>query len=142
VHLALFPSGLDDWRDDGLLDRWAQLSAVRTPVNVALEEQRQAKVITSSLSARVGVSASGALAELLADYRDDLPALFGVSQVVLEPAPTEAAATVEGLHVRVERADGVKCERCWRYVPQVSQSSDFAGLCDRCAEALAEPVGG
>jgi isoleucyl-tRNA synthetase len=141
VHLTLFPNDYDRWKDDQLLERWAQLSAVRDRVNVALEEKRQQKLITSSLSARVVVAASATLAELLADYHDELPTIFGVSQVDLaQPAEAnrEPSQTVQ---VTVHRADGVKCERCWRFVPAVSDASDFKGLCDRCVDALAEPVG-
>ncbi|HUE86284.1 MAG TPA: isoleucine--tRNA ligase [Vicinamibacterales bacterium] len=138
VHLALFPSDFGRWQDDARLDRWGQLSIVRNAVNVALEEKRQQKVITSSLSARVGVAATGALAQLLAETRDDLPTLFGVSQVDLDEAYTEAAEQSSGVQVRVERADGVKCERCWRFVAAVTPE----GICDRCVEALAEPVSG
>ncbi len=140
VHVALFPADLAPWRDDGLLDRWAQLSAVRDPVNVALEEKRQEKTITSSLSARVSLAASGALAALLAEYRDDLPTIFGVSQVELDPSALEETESPEGVRVRVERATGVKCERCWRFVPAVSAEPEFQGLCGRCVDALAEPV--
>ncbi len=136
VHLALFPSDVERWQDEGLVDRWAQLGMVRNAVNVALEEKRQQKVITSSLSARVGVAATGALAQLLADSREELPTIFGVSQVVLDEAYTEAAERSSGVQVRVERADGVKCERCWRFVPTVTAE----GICDRCVEALAESV--
>ncbi len=137
VHLALFPADLGRWHDDGLVDRWAQLGIVRNAVNLALEEKRQQKLITSSLSARVSVAATGALAQLLADARDELPTLFGVSQVVVDEAYTEAAEHSTGVRVRVERADGVKCERCWRFVPAITAE----GICDRCVEALAEPVG-
>jgi isoleucyl-tRNA synthetase len=135
VHLALFPSSLPQWQDDGLLERWALLSSVRDQVNVALEEQRQQKVITSSLSARVSVAASGSLAELLEQYRQELPAIFGVSQVVLDQAPREAT----NVTVSVYRADGTKCERCWRYVPSVSEAPEFEGLCERCVDALSQP---
>jgi isoleucyl-tRNA synthetase len=38
----------------------------------------------------------------------------------------------------VEKAEGIKCERCWRYVPAVSDSPEFKGLCERCVDALAE----
>jgi isoleucyl-tRNA synthetase len=134
VHLTLFPSGTADWADDRMLDRWAQLGSVRNTVNAALEEKRQQKVITSSLSARVGLAASGALAQLLGEYRNDLPTLFGVSQVELDQAFT--ATSEQTVQVRVEKADGVKCERCWRFVPTVTAE----GICDRCVEALAEPV--
>jgi isoleucyl-tRNA synthetase len=136
VHLAVFPSDLSRWHDDARLDRWAQLTTVRSAVNAALEEKRQQKVITSSLSARVGVAATGALAQLLADARDELPTVFGVSQVDVDEAYTEAAEHSADVRVRVERAEGVKCERCWRFVPAVSAE----GICERCVEALAEPA--
>ena len=44
------------------------------------------------------------------------------------------------LTIRVRKADGVKCERCWRFVSSVRSEPDRAGICDRCVEALAEPV--
>ena len=37
---------------------------------------------------------------------------------------------------------GVKCERCWRYVKSVSADPAWAGLCERCQDALAEPIHG
>ena len=40
----------------------------------------------------------------------------------------------------VERASGVKCERCWRYVSSVSSDPAWAGICERCQEALAETL--
>jgi isoleucyl-tRNA synthetase len=132
VHLERFPSDLAAWRDDALLDRWTQLGLVRDAVNAALEERRQQKVITSSLSARVGLAASGALAKLLAEYRDELPTLLGVSQVELDDAFTDAAEAPAGVRVRVDRAGGIKCDRCWRYVPAVTPD----GICDRCEDAL------
>jgi isoleucyl-tRNA synthetase len=42
--------------------------------------------------------------------------------------------------VRAAHADGIKCERCWRFVPAVSHESGTEGLCPRCVEALA-PAG-
>jgi isoleucyl-tRNA synthetase len=134
VHLTVFPSEFSVWQDQELLDRWRQLITVRDQVNVALEERRKDKTITSNLSARARVVASGDTARLLVRYRDELPALFGVSDVVL----SEAA---EGdVQVLVEKADGIKCERCWRYVPSVNQRPEFKGLCERCVDALAETV--
>jgi isoleucyl-tRNA synthetase len=44
------------------------------------------------------------------------------------------------LSIRVRKAEGVKCERCWRYVAKVRTEPDWAGICDRCVDALAEPV--
>jgi isoleucyl-tRNA synthetase len=130
VHLALFPSALESWRDDELLTRWAELSGVRDHVNVALEEKRQDKTIKSNLSARVKIGATGDLKRSLESYLEELPSLFGVSQVVVEEANTSEPRVV------VEKADGVKCERCWRFVPSVSEAGEFKGLCERCVDAL------
>jgi isoleucyl-tRNA synthetase len=141
VHLARFPDDLAQWRDDPLVERWTELGRVRDAVNAALEEKRQQKVISSSLSARVRLSADGSLGRLLAEYRDELPALLGVSQVELDAGAFQRVGPDGRLRVGVERAAGVKCERCWRFVAAVSQSPAFRGLCERCTDALAEPVG-
>ena len=44
------------------------------------------------------------------------------------------------VQVEIDKADGVRCERCWRYVPTVSDDPAFRGLCERCVDALAETV--
>jgi isoleucyl-tRNA synthetase len=146
VHLTTFPDAHSGWTDDELLERWGQLATVRDQVNVALEEKRQQKAIKSNLSAKVRLAADADRAVLLQQYRDELPALFGVSQVeVLDTLGelideslgrgTELGAPVQ---VEIDKADGVRCERCWRYVPRVSDDPHYAGLCDRCVDALAE----
>jgi len=131
VHMALFPKGLDQWQDAALLERWAALVAVRDKVNLQLEEKRKDKTIGGNLSAKVIVAATEGTGDLLKEYGEFLPTLFGVSQVELAPGP---------FAVSVEPATGVKCDRCWRYVPEVSQEPDRTGLCPRCVDALAEPV--
>jgi len=130
VHMALFPRDFEQWQDAALLERWSALASVRDQVNLRLEEKRKDKTIAANLSARVVIGASGETAALLKQYESFLPTLFGVSEVELK----------SGDGVTVERATGTKCERCWRYVPEVSAEPDRAGLCPRCVEALAEPV--
>ena len=61
--------------------------------------------------------------------------LFIVSEVELRKGTGDEPA-----RFAAERATGVKCERCWRYVPAVSAEPGREGLCERCLEALAEPV--
>ena len=59
--------------------------------------------------------------------------LFIVSDVALNVGPAEGADAVS---VVVERAPGVKCERCWRMVAEVSTEPAWAGICSRCVDAL------
>ena len=131
VHMALFPRELDQWQDPALLERWVPLMKLRDDTNVHLEAMRKEKVIAANLSAHAVVAARGEALKLLQHYRDFLPTLLGVSQVTLQEG--------DG-NVTIEKAAGTKCDRCWRYVAEVSQEADRTGLCARCVEALAEPV--
>jgi isoleucyl-tRNA synthetase len=136
VHLETFPDprGLVD---TDLMGTWERLLSVRDAVNAALEAKRQDKVIGNSLTARVIITATGPVAAVLERHRRHLPALFIVSDVALHAGSAEGGDSVV---VDVERAAGVRCERCWRYVPHVRSEPEWAGICDRCVEALAEPV--
>jgi len=136
VHLALFPEGVEKFVEPDLVARWERLLRIRDEVNRALEAERQAKTIGNSLGAKVVVRAGGDDARLLEKYRDDLPMLFIVSQIELEPSAAEAP-----LEVKVLRADGEKCPRCWRTVEAVSSAAATAGLCDRCVHALPGTTG-
>jgi len=142
VHMALFPRGEETARlkDPALLERFATLGAVRDEVNLALEQKRQEQVIKANLSAQVRIESSGDEARVLAEHRDFLPTLFGVSHVELVAHPP-GTGDAGPRRVTVTRADGVKCERCWRFVHDVSTEPATAGLCSRCVEALA-PVAG
>jgi isoleucyl-tRNA synthetase len=136
VHLEDFPS-VDRFADGDLLGTWERLLAVRETVNAALEDKRRQKVIGNALGARVAVTASGPIGALLDAHRRDLPMLFNVSDVALGVGAADGADRVD---VDVEKAPGVKCARCWRYVPSVRTEREWAGICDRCVSALAEPV--
>ena len=138
VHLATFPSrsSLAELVDDELAAEGRQLLEVRDAVNAEIETRRKAKLFGNSLGARVTLTASGETLDLLRRYAGSLPLLLIVSQVEVR----EGAAGAP-LHVDAAKADGVKCERCWRMVPSVTHDAGREGLCARCVDALAEPVG-
>jgi isoleucyl-tRNA synthetase len=135
VHIARFPAAeaLSAWSDAALLERWAHLTDLRDKVLGTIEPLRKDKQIGSSLQAKVVLSANGQQHALFSKYAADLPMLFIVSEVELQH---RGAGNADGVAVRIERAGGVKCERCWRYVPSVSQEPRWAGLCERCQGAL------
>jgi isoleucyl-tRNA synthetase len=61
--------------------------------------------------------------------------LFIVSEVELT---IDVRDGVDEVRITVDQAAGVKCDRCWRYVPEVHAEPEWAGICDRCVDALAE----
>jgi isoleucyl-tRNA synthetase len=137
VHLSLFPSAdeLEPLVDRELLDRWARLTSLREQVLAEIEPLRKDKRIGSSLQAKAVLSVPKDDLAFFERYARDLPMLFIVSDVELRPAPAGAGP---GIGVSIERTDGIKCERCWRYVKTVSRDPSWAGICDRCQDALAQ----
>jgi isoleucyl-tRNA synthetase len=145
VHMALFPGAesVACWSDESLTTRWDTLSKLRERVLAEIEPLRKNKQIGSSLQAKVILTAGAAQLAHLERMATDLPMLFIVSEVELR----RGAADVDGSGetqpgIEITRASGVKCDRCWRYVPSVASEPEWAGLCSRCQEALAEPIHG
>jgi isoleucyl-tRNA synthetase len=131
VHLTELPAASGN-RDGERAARWEDLFKVREEVMRALEESRVAKVIGGSLEAAVEITASGKTYDLLASYGDDLRFAFIVSQVSLTRADTGDVT------IKVTRAAGQKCERCWNYSTRVGESERYPTVCERCVEALNE----
>jgi isoleucyl-tRNA synthetase len=114
------------------LTKWDGMLEARGVVLSALEEARQNKLIGSGLDARVHLAAEDGLFEALQEYESFLPALFIVSQVELEKG---------AFGVRVEKALGSKCSRCWNYSEHVGEDARYPNVCERCSEALKEIEG-
>ncbi|MBS1876289.1 MAG: isoleucine--tRNA ligase [Acidobacteria bacterium] len=136
VHMAEFPrpEELTEGLPEAARQRsanWDKLLPVRDQVLKSLETARQEKFIGTGLEARVHLDAGADLYPLLESYRAELPSLFIVSQVSL-------ANGAEGLAVKVEKADGSKCERCWKYRTDIGQDGDFPTICGSCASSVKE----
>ena len=139
VHLVDFPETPAAWRDEALAEKWSKVRAARRAVTAALEIQRTDKVIGASLEAApvVHVDDADMLAALKSVAFDDLCITSGIA-LTADPAPQEAfrMAEVPGVGVVFEKADGNKCQRCWKILPDVGTHS-HAATCARCDEALA-----
>jgi isoleucyl-tRNA synthetase len=146
VHVALFPEAeaLACGIASRQAEKWQRLAQVRSAVLLALEKARAGKAIGGGLEAKVRLHANSkapGLQEVLREKAALLPALFIVSQVVVDPAEGDGlqpSETLPGLAVKIERADGKKCERCWNYSRHVGENSRYPTVCERCSEALAE----
>ncbi len=138
VHLVDFPETPADWRNAELETAMAKIRRVRRAVTAALEVQRQDKVIGSSLEAAPIVYIEDSeTRDLLATFDvDDMCITSGLS-VTGDPAPAEAfrVPEIEGVGVVFEKAEGAKCQRCWKILPDVGRHA-HDDVCGRCDEAL------
>ncbi|WP_120499003.1 isoleucine--tRNA ligase [Roseovarius sp. EL26] len=138
VHLIDFVETPADWRNEQLEAGVAKVRRVRRAVTASLEVQRQDKVIGSSLEAAPIVHVEDAeTRDLLATFDvNDLCITSGLT-ISSDPAPAEAfrVPEIEGIGVVFEKADGEKCQRCWKILPDVGRHA-HPGTCQRCNDAL------
>jgi isoleucyl-tRNA synthetase len=138
VHLVDIPETPAAWRDAALAQKWTGIRQVRRVVTAALEVQRRDKVIGASLEAAPVVHVRDKdLASLLhsVDFADIC--ITSAIGVTTDPAPNEAfrLPEIEGIGVVFEMAEGEKCQRCWKILPDVG-SHPHEGTCARCDDAL------
>ncbi len=138
VHLQDIPETPQDWRDADLAAKWDGIRRARRVVTAALEVQRTAKVIGASLEAApvVHVDDAEVLAALKSVDFADLCITSGLA-LTADPAPNEAfrLPEVPGIGVVFETAEGAKCQRCWKILPDVGTHAHPA-TCQRCNDAL------
>jgi isoleucyl-tRNA synthetase len=144
VHLELFPAIPADWRDDQLDARWERIKRVRSVVTGALEIERAAKRLGSSLEAAPIVHVTDA--ELAAALKGvDLAeiAITSAIEVRADAAPAGAftLAEVAGVAVVPRRAEGRKCARSWRVTADVGSDPAYPDLSARDAAAMHEIEG-
>ncbi|MBZ0123236.1 MAG: class I tRNA ligase family protein, partial [Roseovarius sp.] len=138
VHLIDIPETPADWLDEPLAAKWAAVRRARRVVTAALEVQRTDKAIGASLEAAPVVHVRDP--DLLKTLRSvDFADICITSDIRLtgDPSPAEAFRLPEGDGVTVvfERAEGEKCQRCWKILSDVGTHS-HPGTCARCNAAL------
>ncbi|MEQ8194074.1 MAG: class I tRNA ligase family protein, partial [Rhodospirillales bacterium] len=138
VHLRQFPDVPGAWRNDALAARWRKIMALRRVVTKTLETERAAKTIGSSLEAYPSVYVSSEY-EQAAQGIDlaDICITSGLKiHVGAVPADAATLDDVSGVGVVFARAEGDKCERCWKTLEDVGEDAEHPGVCGRCADAV------
>ncbi|MCX3067589.1 isoleucine--tRNA ligase [Cetobacterium somerae] len=134
----------DQYLNDELDTKWEEIVKLRKDVNKTLELARQGenKIIGNSLDAKVILSADNAeLARFLEDNKEILEEVFIVSQLVIANEKDDSfvkGEEQEALFVKVEHADGEKCERCWKYSTELGTNPEHPTVCPRCTSALVD----
>ena len=138
VFLSQIPQPDSRFVDATLAAKWERIFAERGQVLKALEQARTDKTIGHSLDAKVVVRHSAtklsALHDMMTSDPQRLADLLIVSQVTAEA--DQGAGDAEGLAISVSKAEGPKCERCWKYDVKVGADANHPTACPRCAGVL------
>ncbi|MFC3067827.1 isoleucine--tRNA ligase [Phenylobacterium soli] len=137
--LREFPATPAEWRNDAEAERWAKVQAVTSVVTGALEVERREKRIGASLEAAPKVHISDHDLRLAFDGLDVAEVLrTSAAELVAGEGPAGAFRLAEVKDVAVEprTAEGCKCARCWRILPEVKAPRFLCERCDDAVEAL------
>ncbi len=140
VHLEAMVELADEWKNDPLSLKWENIRALRAEVTKALEEARTKKMIGHPLDADVQILLPDSeLKTQVENLTESLNDIFIVSKATLVDKLDDAAyqgKEIEGLYIKVSKAFGEKCGRCWRYDDTIGTDTDHPDTCERCATVL------
>ncbi|MCK5695166.1 MAG: class I tRNA ligase family protein, partial [Desulfobacula sp.] len=140
IHLDAMIELNDEWEDKDLADKWENIRGLRGEVTKALEEARKSKLIGHPLDAALEVKLPDTqLKTQVQNLSENINDIFIVSSVVIVDTLDDTAyqgKEIEGLAIKVKKAKGVKCERCWRFDTTIGNDADHPTTCERCAGAL------
>jgi isoleucyl-tRNA synthetase len=141
VHLEQFDAISSSWRNDTLAEKWRKVRMVRRVITGALEIERAAKRIGSSLEAAPMVYVTNPqLFEAVVDIDLAEISITSAATLVETEGPADAfrLEDVAGVAVEVRRADGKRCARSWKILPSVGSEPGFPDVTPRDAKALRE----
>ena len=133
VMLSYYPEINEKYNNKELEEKWNKIIKIKELVSKKLEEARSEKVIGHSLNAKVTLYAEKDEYEFLLENKELLMTVFIVSGLEIEKNERK---NEEKIGVKVEVADGKKCERCWMYSTTVGEDKENPNICHRCSEAL------
>ena len=133
VMLSDWPEIVAEYDNKELEEKWNHILELKELVAKELEVARAQKVIGHSLNAKVTLFANEDEYKFLEENKELLTTIFIVSALDIKENERKDEKKVG---VKVEVAEGEKCERCWKYSTEVGENPDHPTLCHRCAEAI------
>ena len=155
VHVGRWNSGgLEVGNDERAT--WEELFRAREIILGSLERMRQEKLIGKSLEAKVTLEGTSPVFSTMAKNLETFRELLNVSQLAVAPGGNTEDVLSSGVeelesgkvfrittgpftfNIKLAKADGQKCERCWHWEIDVGSHKEHPTLCGRCVEAVSE----
>ena len=133
VMLSNWPEANETYDNEELAQKWDKILELKTMVAKELELARNNKIIGHSLNAKVTLYANEKEYEFLKENQELLMTVFIVSDLHIEE---NARKDEKKIGVKVEVAEGEKCERCWKYSTTVGENKEHPTICHKCCEAI------
>ena len=133
VMLTKYPEYNEKYENSDLREKWERIVSLKEIVAKKIEEERAAKVIGHSLNAKVTIYANEDDYNFISKNLELLKTVFIISDLEVEKNQRQDD---EKIGIKVEQAEGAKCERCWMYSKTVGEDKQNPTICHKCSEAL------
>ena len=133
VMLSNWPEANETYDNEELAQKWNKILELKTMVAKELELARHNKIIGHSLNAKVTLYANEKEYEFLKENQELLMTVFIVSDLHIEE---NARKDEKKIGIKVEVAEGEKCERCWKYSTTVGENKEHPTICHKCSEEI------
>ncbi len=135
IMLEDYPKYDEKLYNKELDDKFKKIIEIKELASKKLEEAREEKLIGQTLEAKVTVSANkeNELYELIKDNKNLIEDVLIVSELELKE---DSSKENEEIIITISRAEGEKCERCWKYTKNVGIDEENPTICKRCSEVL------
>jgi len=142
----------------GQAEARAVLFELRNRLLPELEKMRQAKVIGKSLDAKIIIPFTGKsdqfeslsfasanvpflkevlnISQLYIWQSDASPVPQGAENIFSDEELNAVYSSQTGFGIKVLKAQGQKCERCWHWEMDIGQNAEHPTICGRCVEAV------
>ncbi len=130
VHEETMPEINENFDNKEIIEKFENILELREKISKRLEEARKNKIIGHSLDAKVIITFSKEKDFLFYEkIYDELKMLLITSQLSIQ-----LDTNLSDIDIKVERASGEKCQRCWKYDDSVSNDKDK--ICFRCRKVI------
>ena len=137
VHTELFEELDNSVKNPAIIEKFNKIFNIRSVILNKLEEARQNKTIASNLDAEITIAASAELLqklniktldEILTEKELEEFTITSRAHIIDASCVDESFALSQDLFVKVEKAKGEKCQRCWK----IFEKLDDSCVCSRC----------
>jgi len=111
IHESLFVKIPKNWNNESIISKWSKLLKIKQVANIAIEAKRASKEIGSSLEAEIKLNLNKENFDILENI--NLAEYFITSKAEKKLSEKES--------VDVRKAEGKKCERCWKILENKSE---------------------
>ena len=134
IHLEDFLKASQDFKNNDIANKWNIIKNIRKVITGAIEKKRAEKLIGSSLEANVIIYVKEDLKKKIEEINFDEIAITSSFQLLDYKNKKDyfALEEIDDVAVTVEKTDGQKCERCWKYTVILQDKQ----ICQRCDEAI------